>query len=292
MKKFSLSNSLNHLVTIFFFASFVCVTVTATSHADSSDAVVATVNDTPIRMSQLEPAIQSFKQKTKKTTVTQDEQIELLKGIIRRQLILEQKETDALRKDETVQRMVKEYEDQLVVNRYVYEKVGKHVTVDEKETREYYRSNIRKFTGPPKVKTRHILLKSEEEARAILKKLEQGEDFQELARKYSIDLPTARDGGLIGVLEKGRTLPELEQVVFLMAEGEHSDVVQSSYGYHILTVDEILTVQYQPYEDVREQLKSVVKNEKEAKAFDLMAAELEKDADIKFFKEKLVSSDP
>ena len=292
MENVKFSKKLIPLAIIFFFSLPALGIITTTSHADSSDPIVASVNGTPIRMSQLEPAIKSYKEKSKKSTVTQDEQIELLKSIIRRQLILEQQETDALRKDETVKRMVKEYEDQLVVNRYVYEKVGKNVTVDEKETREYYRNNLHKFTGPPKVKARHILLKSDEEARAILKKLEQGEDFQELARKYSIDLPTARDGGLIGVLEKGRTLPELEKVVFLLAPGEYSDIVQSSYGYHILTVDEILTVQYQPYEDVREQLKSVVKNEKESKAFDQMAAELEKDADIKFFKEKLVSSDP
>lgn len=260
--------------------------------AEDTDPVVATVNGTEIHRSQLEPAIKSYKEKANKETVTTDEQIEMLKSIIRRQLILEQKETDAFRQDETLKRMVKEYEDQLVVRRYVYEKVGKHLTVNEKETREYYRNNLKKFKGPPRVKVRHILLKTEEEARTVLKKLEQGADFEEMARKYSIDVPTAREGGLIGVLEKGHTLPALEKVVFLMAEGEISDVVRSDYGYHILKVDEILTAEHQPYEDVREQLKAAVKAEKEAKAFDQMAAELEKNADIKFFKERLVSSDP
>ena len=76
-------------------------------------------------------------------------------------------------------------------------------------------------------------------------------------------------------------------MLFVLKVGEISDIVETRYGFHILTVDEIITTQYRPFEEVKESIRKGLLQQKEAKAFDEMAANLEKNAKIKIFEENL-----
>ncbi|MCJ7459638.1 MAG: peptidylprolyl isomerase, partial [candidate division Zixibacteria bacterium] len=74
-------------------------------------------------------------------------------------------------------------------------------------------------------------------SRMILEKAKAGEDFSELAKKYSED-PNAKEGGDLGFLKKGEILPEFEEKAFSLNPGEISDVVQTPLGFHIIKLDE------------------------------------------------------
>ena len=257
------------------------------SWAKAEDRVVATVNGVQITESQLNPLIEEFRQRSQKTVVKPDDKNQILKGMIRRTLILQQKEASDLRKEKKIVERVKDFENGLVVATFLERHVGQKLTVTEEEIKEYYEKNLQKFSSPPKVKARHILLRDRKEAEKVLAKLKKGEDFSQLAKEYSIDLPMAKEGGAMGTIEKGKGLPELEKVLFVLKVGEISDIVETRYGFHILTVDEIITTQYRPFEEVKESIRKGLLQQKEAKAFDEMAANLEKNAKIKIFEENL-----
>jgi parvulin-like peptidyl-prolyl isomerase len=69
--------------------------------------------------------------------------------------------------------------------------------------------------------------------------------------------------------------------------GEISDIVETRFGFHILTVDEIITTQYRPFDEVSESIKKAILLQKEAKAFDEMYGKLEKNAKIEIFEDRV-----
>jgi peptidyl-prolyl cis-trans isomerase C len=251
------------------------------------DPVLAMVNGVPITKSQLTPLVDQYRDKSKKDSVSKEDKLQILQGLITRQLILQQKESNDIRKEEGVIKQVKEFGDGLVVSAYLTKYVGKHLTVTNDEIKEYYQQNLTKFASPPKVKARHILVRNRKEAEQVMEKLRNKGDFAKLAKEYSIDLPMAREGGSMGTIEKGRTLPELEKVLFVLNVGEISDIVETRFGFHILTVDEIITTQYRPLNEVSEAVKSAILMQKEAKAFDEMSGKLEKNAKIEIFEDRV-----
>jgi peptidyl-prolyl cis-trans isomerase C len=288
MKKLFLILSLSSLVGI----ALTLIGPSISDRAKAEDPVVAKVNGAEITLSQLTPLIEEYRRRSHKSEVKQDEIVQVLKGMIRRHLILQQKEAVELRSEKEIASQVKEFENKLVVAAFLERHVGKHLTVTDEEIKKYYEENIQKFSSPPKVKARHILLRTREEAEAVLAKLREGQDFGQMAKEYSIDLPMAREGGPMGTIEKGRTLPELEKALFVLKVGEISDVVQTRFGFHILTVDEIITTQFRPLDEVKEGIRKGLLQQKEAKAFDEMTAELEYKAEIQIFEERLRQSAP
>lgn len=251
------------------------------------DPVLARVNGVLITESQLTPLVDQYQSKTKNDSVHKEERLKLLQGLITRELILQQKECKDIRKQERIVSKVKEFEDKLVVGAFLEKYVGKQLAVSNEEIKEFYQQNLTKFASPPKVKARHILLRNRKEAEQVMEKLRNNGDFAKLAREYSIDLPMALEGGSMGTIEKGRTLPELEKVLFILKVGEISGIVETRYGFHILTVDEIITNQYRPLDEVSESIKKAIVMQKEAKAFDEMSARLAKKAKVEIFEDRL-----
>ena len=134
--------------------------------------------------------------------------------------------------------------------RFTKVKLGRQVSVSDSEVDEMYRERFGPAGATEKhVKVRHILFQPEsdkqakqadarKQAQKVLTELEEGADFKELAKKHS-DGPSADKGGLLGTFSKGELNPAFEEVAFELGEGEHSGVVKSKYGFHIIRVDSI-----------------------------------------------------
>ncbi|UJG44944.1 MAG: peptidyl-prolyl cis-trans isomerase [Candidatus Heimdallarchaeum endolithica] len=84
-----------------------------------------------------------------------------------------------------------------------------------------------------KVKASHILVKKRSEAERILKELQDGADFAELARKYST-CPSSKRGGNLGFFTHGQMVKEFEKAAFSLKKGELSDIVKTEFGFHII----------------------------------------------------------
>ncbi len=100
--------------------------------------------------------------------------------------------------------------------------------------------------------------KSKKKIDEVLAKAKLGEDFAELAKKYS-DCPSKEQGGDLGKFSQGQMVPEFDKAVFSMNVGEISDIVTTQFGYHVIKLNEIVT---NSFEDMKESLKSQVMQQK------------------------------
>lgn len=127
--------------------------------------------------------------------------------------------------------------DQMMVDKYS-QQIGKDVTVDEKEIRDYYDQNQSQFFFPERVKVSQILLQTEDRAVEVYEKLKFADEdsFRTLARSESIG-PEASEGGEMGIFQRGQLPQEMEEAIFALEEGAVSPVIQSSYGFHIFRLD-------------------------------------------------------
>jgi parvulin-like peptidyl-prolyl isomerase len=258
--------------------------------AVSGETIVATVNN-HIRITEqdLDGVIKNYQRKSRKKTITKVEKIKLIHNLIRRQLILKQDETIAYRDDVQIKEQVKNYEDSLVIQKYLSEKIGRRLTPTEQELKEDYRKNRHLFASPSKVEARHILLRTYREAEEVMQKLNQGEDFIQLAKDYSIDLPLSREGGQMAryPISKGEALPELDEILFLLAKGEISPIVETKFGFHIVRIDTIFPPSFKSFEEARKEIKERLTRQLHNQAYEEMVAQLEKDADIVIFEDRI-----
>ncbi len=127
--------------------------------------------------------------------------------------------------------------DRLLIEKYTYEMI-KDFDSTEEEIKDYYDLHKRDFLKPERVEVSQILLKTEDRAIDVLEKIKVGssEEFQAVARDESKGVEASR-GGKMGIFELGQLPYEMERVIFALKEGEMSQVVESSYGYHIFRLD-------------------------------------------------------
>jgi peptidyl-prolyl cis-trans isomerase D len=139
---------------------------------------------------------------------------------------------------------------------------------------EYYDSHIEEFSKPEEVHVRHILLRvlpgADESVRmekrktmeGLLERVRAGEDFGELAKIYSEDIGSKKGGGDLGYVKRGTLVPEVERAAFAMKPGEVSDIVSSSYGLHLIKVEDYRASHAEPLEDVKEKIRETLTEEK------------------------------
>jgi len=160
----------------------------------------------------------------------------------------------------------KDIERNLLINKFYQQEVLDISKVSDNELKEYYEKNKKDFLRPEAVRIRHILIKVEptstdeekakkkKEAGDILKRARQGEDFAELAYKYSADDWRVK-GGDLGLIHRGRLLPELEEVAFKLKPGEISDLIETIYGYHIIKMEEKLPPTQLGFDEIKDKLR-------------------------------------
>jgi peptidyl-prolyl cis-trans isomerase D len=158
-------------------------------------------------------------------------------------------------------------------------KIQNGVQVTHDELQSYYNQHRDQYRVAEQAKVSHILIKTplpgpdgkvddkgvaEAQRRAadLLKQLKAGAKFEDLARKYSEDTVSAKEGGSLGWIGKGRTVPEFEKAAFSLPKGQISDLVKSSYGFHIIRVDDRQDAHMKTLEEVKDQIEPLLKQQK------------------------------
>ena len=158
------------------------------------------------------------------------------------------------------------------------------ITVPPADIERAYNDNLEQYSTPEQVRASHILFRTEGKddatvkARAedVLKQVRAGADFGDLAKKYSDDEASAKNGGDLDYLTRGRMVPEFDQVAFTLQAGQTSDVVKTQFGYDIIKVTDKKPGTTRTLAELRPQLSDQLSYERaQAQAGDL-AASLEK----------------
>ncbi len=139
---------------------------------------------------------------------------------------------------------------------------GKAATTDEAE-KKVYEDAAKQISGEQEVHARHILVETEDEAKAIKAELDKGADFAELAKKKSKD-PGASDGGDLGFFTKEQMVPEFSEVAFKLEPGKISDPVKSQFGWHIIKVEEKRNRKPPEFDQVKGQIETYVTRKAQA----------------------------
>ncbi|MDD3818482.1 MAG: peptidylprolyl isomerase [Actinomycetota bacterium] len=196
----------------------------------------------------------------------------------------------------------KELRSQLLTEK-IYNKVTEDVIVTDEEVEQYYEDNKEtQFLVPESAKAAHILVmfpwkkdnseeteegrkEAREKIEMIKEKLENGEDFEELARTYSDDETTKENGGDLGYVYKGQMVDEFDNVLFSLDIGEISDIVETDMGYHIIKVYEYKKEYVEDFEEVKDSIKEYLLSlYKNSKWQDFIYSLLDK-ANIEYFTE-------
>jgi peptidyl-prolyl cis-trans isomerase C len=133
--------------------------------------------------------------------------------------------------------------------------------VTEAQAKAAYDEQIAKLSPEPEVRARHILVKTEQEAKDLVKQLKGGADFTELAKKSS-DGPSAQTGGDLGYFSRGQMVKAFEDVAFALKPGQIADPVQTEFGWHVIKVEDKRNRPVPSFDEVKDQLiASLVQNQ-------------------------------
>ena len=148
--------------------------------------------------------------------------------------------------------------------------------VTEAELRKVYDQAVKQMGKEEEVHARHILVESEDEAKAVLAELKKGGDFEKLAKEKSKDPSAAQNGGDLGYFAKDQMVPEFAETAFKLPKGQLSEPVKTQFGWHVIRAEDKRTKPVPTFDQVRPQLvQFVVRNAQAA-----MVAKLREGAKI------------
>src|SRR5947208_3438019 len=236
------------------------VALLAGSPARADDPVLANVNGVEIRQSdvtlaedELAPSLAQIDPATKKDNV--------LSFLIDLRIVAKAAEDKKLENTEDFKKRLAFTRSRLLMDNLLATE-GKAATTDD-AMKKVYEDASKQITGEQEVHARHILVESEDDAKAVKAELDKGADFAELAKKKSKD-PGASDGGDLGFFTKEQMVPEFSAVAFALEPGKISDPVKSQFGWHIIKVEEKRARTAPPFEQVKPQIETYVTRKAQA----------------------------
>jgi peptidyl-prolyl cis-trans isomerase C len=181
---------------------------------------------------------------------------------------------------------------QRAVARAIARLVKPSISVSEEEIRRFYDANPKRYHIPEKIRLRHIVIRipageaPEDETPArlkiemIKKRLDQGEDFANLARQYTEE-PRREQGGDVGYVQRGQLLPQLDAVAFDLDVGENSPILVTPQGFHLLRVTDRQPEKVITFEDARPDIRQTLLKLKQDRALRVVIDSLRQKADIR-----------
>jgi peptidyl-prolyl cis-trans isomerase C len=245
-------------------------TAAAASPIPSGNAVVARVDGSELHLSDVEAAQQSLPPQAKKLPLEQIYPM-LLDRMVDGMLVAEAGRKEHLEQDPDLQYRLKRFEDRLIQEAYLTRVVKTAESEDRLKAR--YEAFAKDKSGRDEVHARHILVKTEAEAKSVISELDKGADFAALAKKYSTD-PGGASGGDLGYFGQGDMVKEFADVAFALPAGQYTKTpVKTEFGWHVIKVEDHRAGKPPSFEEARQEVGQLIAHDVvEAKLKELRAA--------------------
>ena len=231
----------------------------------SQGPAVLTVNDKTYTTADVERELgQEFRRvppEMQQYLASKEGQKQFLERLVRRELLLQAAEKQKMGERPEVAEQVTTLRRDLMVRALLQEEVGAKVKVEDKEVQEYFAAHPEEFSGD-QIRVRHILVRTEEQAKDVLERVKK-EPFEEVAKQVSLDTATAGKGGDLDFLRREQMFPDFAKAAFALKPGEVGDVVRTPFGYHIIKMVDRKKGQPSTFEQVKEQLRRRMTEERQ-----------------------------
>ncbi|MCX5799404.1 MAG: peptidylprolyl isomerase [Proteobacteria bacterium] len=243
--------------------------------------VLATIDNDKITLEEFNKELDRIPMNMKMLVATQSGKKNYLDRLVVKKLLLKEAPKEKIESEKDFQAKLVDIREQLVIESLLKKKLSIDSKLTDEDLKKYYDTNKDTFKREKEINTRHILLKTEEEAKQVQGKLVKGEDFAELARQYSVDPNAKTTGGDIGFHPKGTLLPEYEAAAFKLSKvGQMSGIVKTQFGFHIIRLEGTRPLSYVPFEEVKDFIRQKIAQEKQKEILEKYLEDLKKAAKI------------
>tara|TARA_B100001093_G_scaffold45777_1_gene38911 strand:+ start:2014 stop:2853 length:840 start_codon:yes stop_codon:yes gene_type:complete len=227
------------------------LSITAASAKDLKNIVAAKVNDHIISAQDVLNVINILPQNIKKKPLPEIYP-RVVNELINQYLITKQAYNEKLDLDQKVINLVKKSQDKILA-KYWLNNYIKNETKEEK-IKTFYNNYLKSFQKYKEANASHILVKNNEEARAIIKKINNKSKFSELAKTHSTG-PSGKNGGNLGWFGPGQMVKEFEQATFSLEKGEISqEPVKTKFGFHIIKLNDIRDAKPKKLDEIKKNI--------------------------------------
>ena len=227
------------------------LSITAASAKDLNNIVAAKVNDHIISVQDVLNVINTLPQNIKKKPLPEIYP-RVVNELINQYLITKQAYNEKLDLDQKVINLVKKRQDKILA-KYWLNNYIKNETKEEK-IKTFYNNYLKSFQQYKEANASHILVKNNEEAKAIIKKINNKSKFSELAKTHSTG-PSGKNGGNLGWFGPGQMVKEFEQATFSLEKGEISqEPVKTKFGFHIIKLNDIRDAKPKKLEEIKQNI--------------------------------------
>ncbi len=223
------------------------------------DPVVATINGQPIHLSELEVAQQALPPQYRNMPL-QAVFPALLDRIVDSKLVVQDGRKNKVGDDPAFKKRMVFVEEQVIQDFWLQREIARKVTAEKLQQR--YEERLKSMPAEEEVHARHILVASEDEAKAIIADLKKGGAFDKIAKEKSTDKASGAEGGDLGWFKKSDMVKEFADAAFALKKGEMTEApVKTQFGYHVITIEDRRKAPPPAFEELQDQLREELARE-------------------------------
>ena len=240
------------------------------TQASPKDPVVAIVNGQQIRLSELEVAQQALPPQYRNMPL-KSVYPALLDRIIDSKLVVADGRKNKIPDDPAFKKRMAFIEDQILQDFWLQKEIAKRVTPEK--MKERYQERLKSTPPEEEVRARHILVATEDEAKALIAEIKKGGAFDKLAKEKSTDKASGAEGGDLGWFKKSDMVKEFADAAFALKKGELTDnPVKTQFGYHVIKLEDRRQAPPPTFEELQDQIREELARETVTQILDQLRA--------------------
>ena len=236
--------------------------------AAPKDPIVATVNGAPVRLSELEVAQQSLPPQYRSMPL-QAVFPALLDRLVDSKLVVQEGKKNKVTEDPAYKKRLAFVEEQVLQDFWIQREIARKVTADK--LRQRYEERLKSMPAEEEVHAKHILVATEDEAKALIAEIKKGAAFDKLAKEKSTDKASGAEGGDLGWFKKSDMVKEFADAAFDLKKGQLTETpIKTQFGFHVIQVEDRRKAPPPAYEELADQLREEMAREVVTAELDLM----------------------